>query len=236
MRQFERGDLREGMAVRSQDGAKLGKIMNLGPDTFLIEKGIFFKDDYLVQYTEILEVRDSEVIVGTNEQQLQDWQLRRDREAGLGTAGTTGTMGTTGTGSIKEETRIPVAEEELIAQKKQRQTGEVKVTKDVITEQKQVTVPVTREEVRVERTPVGDRPLTPGEASFKKEEVRIPVHEEEVEVTKRPVVREEVRVGKERVTEERTASANVKRETVNVDENIKDRPRRDNEPGPGRKL
>jgi uncharacterized protein (TIGR02271 family) len=90
------------------------------------------------------------------------------------------------------------------------------VHKDVRTEQKEVSVPVTREEVHVERVPAeGTQP--PGEAAFRDQTVSVPVHEEEVEIRKRPVVKEEVRVGRTRREEERRADVDVRREEARIE-------------------
>ena len=85
-------------------------------------------------------------------------------------------------------------EEELHARKENVKAGEVKVRKEVVTENKTITVPVEREEVVIERHAVsGGRAssstLKPGE------EVRIAVKEEQVHVEKTPVVKEEITVG-----------------------------------------
>jgi uncharacterized protein (TIGR02271 family) len=70
----------------------------------------------------------------------------------------------------------------------------------------------------VERVPAGERrDVLPGEKTFEKESVSMPIHEEEVEIHKRPVVKEEVRLRKERVTEQRAAEADVRKERVEVE-------------------
>jgi len=83
--------------------------------------------------------------------------------------------------------------------------------------QEQVTVPVTREEVHVERVPAG-RGASDQEAGFAEQDVSVPAMEEEVVVSKRPVVREEVRISKRSRQEERPVSANVRREEVEIEE------------------
>ena len=54
-------------------------------------------------------------------------------------------------------------------------------------------------------------------ARFAKEDISVPVTEEEVVVKKRPVVREEVRIRTEANQEQRPVSASVRREEVDVD-------------------
>lgn len=50
--------LREGMPVYSADGVHLGKIVALGEDSFLIEKGLFFKEDHVAHFGQITRIRD----------------------------------------------------------------------------------------------------------------------------------------------------------------------------------
>jgi len=109
---------------------------------------------------------------------------------------------------------IQLREERLRVHKTPVQTGEVKVHKEVITEQKQIQVPVEREEVVIERRAV-NRPGTAGEIHA--EEVRIPVSEEEVHVHKETVVKEEVAVGKRKVQDTQEVKADVRHEELRVE-------------------
>ncbi len=102
----------------------------------------------------------------------------------LGSAPRTGGLGL-GAGT-EEELRVPLAEEELVAEKRTRQAGEVRIRKDVVTERREIPVEVTREEVHVERTPVEGGEARGGEARFEGGTISVPVHEEEVEIRKRP--------------------------------------------------
>lgn len=200
----------EGMTVRSSDGKKLGTVIECGTEQFLVEKGLFFPTDYGIRYEEVASVADGEVHLRLTEAELgkgrtEVKETRREGVAAEAEAPRT-----------REEVRVPLAAEELEARKRERQAGEVRVAKDVVTEQKHIDVPVTREEVHVERTPVEGAPPA-GQAAFQKETVSVPIREEEVEIRKRPVVREEVRVTKERRQEERRADAEVRREEAHVE-------------------
>jgi len=115
-----------------------------------------------------------------------------------------------------EEIRVPVVEEELEAVKRERDAGEVRLKKEVVTEHRQIDVPVTREQVRVERVPASGRAEASSDAFTERTET-MPVREEEVEIRKRPVVKEEVRLRKERFVEQRAADAEVRREEVKVE-------------------
>jgi len=118
-------------------------------------------------------------------------------------------------GGFRDETGrvIQLKEEHLKANKEQVDTGEVTVRKEVHTEEQQITVPVEREEVVIERRPAGGR----ASGDMRTEEMRIPVKEERVKVTKEPVVREEVTVGKRKVRENRTVRGTVRKEEAVVE-------------------
>lgn len=111
---------------------------------------------------------------------------------------------------------IQLREERLRAVKEQKRTGDVRIHKDVVTEHKTMNVPVEREEVVIERRPAQGTRASGGIGEG--EDIRIPVKEEEVHVEKRPVVKEEVSVGKRKVTETQRVSGDAKREQLRVDE------------------
>ena len=98
--------------------------------------------------------------------------------------------------------------------------GEVRVRKEVTTTTQTVEVPVTREELIVERVPVTGQKAVDG-ATFQGEEIRIPLSEERARVTKEAVVREEVRVGKKEVTTVESHNEQVRSEELKVDQDIK---------------
>jgi uncharacterized protein (TIGR02271 family) len=112
---------------------------------------------------------------------------------------------------------IQLREEELTARKQQVEAGEVRLHKEVVTETKNIEVPVTREEVVIERRPAGAVAATDAQFTNGDETIRIPVMEEQVTVQKTPVVTEEVTVGKRQVTENRQFTDTVQREEARID-------------------
>jgi uncharacterized protein (TIGR02271 family) len=111
------------------------------------------------------------------------------------------------------------SEEELRVGTETRERGRVRLRKYVTTEQQTVTVPVQREEVRVEREPITDANLdaaTSGPA-ISEEEHEVTLHEEIPVVEKRAVPRERVRMDAETVTDERQVSEEVRKEQIEVD-------------------
>jgi uncharacterized protein (TIGR02271 family) len=111
------------------------------------------------------------------------------------------------------------SEEELRVGTQARERGRVRLRKYVTTEQEQVTVPVQREEVRVEREPITEANLgaaTSGPA-ISEEEHEVTLREEEPVVEKRAVPKERVRLDKETVTDQRQVSEEVRREQIEVE-------------------
>jgi uncharacterized protein (TIGR02271 family) len=111
------------------------------------------------------------------------------------------------------------SEEELLIGKAQQETGRARLRKYVVTEQVQTTVPVQREEVRIEREPITeanrDQALDGPEIS--EEEHELVLHEEVPVVEKRTVPKERVSLQKETLTEEREVSEEVRKERIETD-------------------
>ena len=111
------------------------------------------------------------------------------------------------------------SEEELRVGKTQRESGRARLRKYVVTEQVQKTVPVQREEVRVEREPITDANVGDAKAgpAISEEEHEVVLHEEEVVTEKRAVPKERVRLDKEIVTEDQTVSEEVRKERIETE-------------------
>jgi len=111
---------------------------------------------------------------------------------------------------------VELREEELQARKTPVQTGEVQIHKEVVTENRTIEVPVTREEVVIERRPV-HRPADNADFAEHDETIRVPVMEEQVTLEKRAIVREELEIGKREITDRQRVSGEVRKEEVQVD-------------------
>ena len=110
------------------------------------------------------------------------------------------------------------------ARRRRISRGEVRVRKDVVTENQTIEVPVTREELVLERVDVpADTPASSANIG-RAQEVRVPLTEETVRLEKQPVVREEVIVGKREVPDVARVSDEVRHEELRVDN--PDSPRR----------
>jgi uncharacterized protein (TIGR02271 family) len=116
-------------------------------------------------------------------------------------------------------------EEKLHVEKKPVQAGEAVIRKEVHTEHKTVEVPVTREELVVERRSGSGQVSS---ADIKEgQEIRVPIKEEQVKVEKQTVVAEEVSVGKRKVKDTEHVAADLRKEEIKVetkgDVNVRDK-------------
>jgi uncharacterized protein (TIGR02271 family) len=110
------------------------------------------------------------------------------------------------------------SEEELQVGTTRRERGRVRLRKYVTTEQVQQTVPVRREQARVEREPITDanRDAATSGPDLSEEEHEVVLREEEPVVEKRVVPRERVRLDKDTVTGEERVAEQVRKEQVEV--------------------
>ncbi|MBU8898974.1 hypothetical protein DRW03_25350 [Corallococcus sp. H22C18031201] len=245
---IQRSDINEGMTVRSIDGEKLGKVFAIGELEFHVERGMFFPKDYLVQYSEVSDIRDGEVFLNHGKEMLSRLagtdadgavgrttppssttrtDIREDVTPSAAVAETQtaaipiarGTERDTAKeareGRAVEDISIPLHKERLDVTKRERQTGEVRVRKEVIEEEKVMDIPLRRERVRVERREVtSDRPAMG--AAFQEETIVVPMRAEEVDVSKRAYVDEEVVIHKDAVEEERHIAERLRHEDVQI--------------------
>jgi uncharacterized protein (TIGR02271 family) len=116
------------------------------------------------------------------------------------------------------------SEEELRVGKTSRESGRARLRKYVVTENVETTVPVQREEVRIEREPITD--ANAGDAmdgpAISEEEHEVVLHAEEPVVETRAVPKERVRMEKDTVTEEETVSGEVRKERIEADGDLDD--------------
>ena len=112
------------------------------------------------------------------------------------------------------------SEEQLRVGTEQVETGRARLRKYVVTEQQSVQVPVSREEVRVEREPITD--ANRGDAltgpDISEEEHEVALHAERPVVQTEAVPVERVRLGTETVADQETVTGQVRKENIEVDD------------------
>lgn len=113
------------------------------------------------------------------------------------------------------------SEEQVSIGTEQVASGKVRLRKYVVTENVTQTVPVSREEVRIEREPITGAERDEARAAggeLTSDEQEINLSEERVVVTKETVPVERVRVGKETVTDQEQVSTEVRKEQIDTDD------------------
>ncbi|WP_020500216.1 DUF2382 domain-containing protein [Sciscionella marina] len=160
----------------------------------------------------------SELSAGDEQELYQYYGLtpppdRRQHEAG---AAKVQGDSTHGSGTDDAMTR---SEERLYVGTEQQETGRARLRKHIVTENVTKTVPVSHEEVVVEREPIteANRGQATSGADLSEGEHEVTLHEERLVTAKETVPVERVRLGTETSTEEQTVSENLRREEIDID-------------------
>ena len=159
--------------------------------------------------------REQEVSTLLQQYGAYDEQTRSAAQTVGTTQGAAQTFGTSQVADDEEARSLKLREERLNVGKQTVQAGEARLHKEVIAEQKTIDVPVTHEEVYIERRPgsgqVSDLPIGQNET------IQVPVREEQVNVSKSTVETGEVAIGKQTVQETQRVSDTVRREEARLD-------------------
>jgi uncharacterized protein (TIGR02271 family) len=137
---------------------------------------------------------------------------------------TTGTVGETGgpghdTSGPNTDNAMTRSEEQLYVGTEQYEAGRARLRKYVVTENVTQTVPVSHEEVRIEREPITDAnaaAATDGPA-ISEEEHEVTLHAERPVTQKEAVPVERVRLDTDTVTEQATVDEDVRKEQIDTD-------------------
>jgi uncharacterized protein (TIGR02271 family) len=190
---LETGRIRPGLTARSTKGEKLGKIIRVDEEGFIVEKGVFFHKDYQLYHEYVTELRGDEVIYALDDAKLGRRELTDAERAPTAKQGNVETLRT---GGAREVTAAGTA-------------GAAGTIGAKLSEAK------AKIEAKLDRRPgseaASERLLeTDGE-------MRIPVMDEEIDVQK--VAREagHVRIRKQVRLEERHVTVPVRREEVVIE-------------------
>jgi uncharacterized protein (TIGR02271 family) len=162
---------------------------------------------------------------GTGAQDITSRHVGRDRDAdGDGVyddvAGRAVGRDTSGPTTDEAMTR---SEERLKVGTQAREVGRARLRKHVVTEHQQVTVPVSHEEVTLEREPITDanRAAAYDGPAISEEEHEVTLHAERPVIATEAVPVERVRLGKQTVTEQETVGGEVRKEEVELDRDVR---------------
>ena len=151
----------------------------------------------------------SDIDTGSDRRGVADTDVNRQADRGYGND-VSGPE--TDDAMTRSEERLNVGTERV-------QTGKARLRKYIVTENQNVSVPVQKEQVRLEREPITDGNV--GAATSGKdlsdEEHEVTLSEERVTVNKETVPVERVRLGTETVTENQQVSEEVRKEQIDFD-------------------
>lgn len=203
--------------VRTLDNQGMGKVIAVSndEDTIIISSQTG-AEQYKILKSSVSGFNGAEVLLNKTAYKISS--LYRMKDAGVYEAKPSDIITKEHPQQEEEETTVPLIEERLNVSKK-TSTTPYTITKEPVTEKKTVEVPVTHEELVVEkrRPPKDSSSSSPAQGPVKsKTEIKVPLNREEVEVTKEPFVKEEVVVKKKPVTETRNVSDTVTKERINV--------------------
>ena len=197
--------------ARGSNDEDLGEVQEVGDNYVLVQRGMINKDKFYIP-RDMVESYDGDVLRFSITE--EDAKARFLGDSPPPSSSSSANEGLTAARKAEETTTVPITEERLNAYKRES-TREATITKEPVTETKTIEVPVTHEEISVERRPASgsttaERPVQ------SKTETRVPLKQEELQVTKPPYVKEEVSVKKKPVTETRTVTDKVTSEKVKV--------------------
>jgi uncharacterized protein (TIGR02271 family) len=235
-----------GATVYGSDGEKIGKVGQVylddatgQPEWVSVNTGLFGTSESFVPLADA-RITGDRIEVGYPKSQVKDAprvdadeHLSEEEEEmlyrhyGLGGRATGhGTGGETRRDTVGRDTSGPTtdeamtrSEEHLRVGTENREAGRARLRKYVVTEQEQVDVPVTREEVRVEREPITDanRGSATSGPAISEEEHEVVLHEERPVVDTEAVPVERVRLDKETVTDQEKVAGDVRKERIDTD-------------------
>ncbi len=207
--------------ARGKNDEDLGEVQEVGDTYVLVQKGLINKERFYIPQDEV-ESYDGDVLrFKLSEDEIRNKYLG-DVDPSVSSimdndnANYVGEENKAGL-EESESARFPLTEEKLDVSKREVTYKEATLIKEPIIETKTVEVPLTYEELIVERRPPTE--ATTSQHQLKppvntREEMKIPLKREEVEVKKEQYVKEEVVLKKKRVTEKKTFTEEVKGEKL----------------------
>lgn len=217
MTRTHEAQIQTGWDVYGSDNEKIGDVAGIANDHFIIEKGFLFTTDIYVPMSAVASLGDERVYLAYTKDQVEDedWSSPPAGDAASTTDRTVGADRDGYPATDTDRDTLERREERLTVDKQTQKAGDVHVGKHIEEDRQAVDVPVTREEVHLERRAV-DRPADEG--SLTEDSIDVPVYEERVEAGKETRVVEELDVDKETRTDTARVEETVRREEFDVDD------------------
>lgn len=118
------------------------------------------------------------------------------------------------TSSYHNKATLQIKEEKLDIAKKWIQTGDVKIHKEIFSEEKKFTIPIQREELVIEKKIIASDTLKDEDSET--QIIRIPLAEEQVEFSKHKVILEDISIYKQQIKDIEHIEETLKKEKPKV--------------------
>lgn len=156
------------------------------------------KTSYFDEDAQGSEVEDRQALVDEHQTERKDAHVAQD--------------------TASADNELILSEERLSADTQREAVGKAHLRKYVVHETRTIDVPVSREEVRIERTPISeDEAAQLGEHTIAEDNASVTLYADKVNVSKTSVPVEKVSLGKETVEETRQVSADVAHEELDTE-------------------
>lgn len=199
--------------ARGTNDEDFGEVQDIQGNYVLVQKGIIDKEKFYIPKDQA-ESYDGDVL----RFRISQEDLNQFQHEPPSIWDSDSTQDTTTYERDTNEERIPLSEERLDVSK-ESQEDQATITKKPVTETKTVEVPLTREEVSIERRPASGQ--TEAQSPIQsEEEITIPLKREEAQVSKKPYVKEEAVIKKKAFRDTKEITEDVTSEeldTSNVD-------------------
>jgi uncharacterized protein (TIGR02271 family) len=199
--------------ARGTNDEDFGEVQDIQGNYVLVQKGIIDKEKFYIPKDQA-ESYDGDVL----RFRISQEDLNQFQHEPPSIWDSDSTQETTTYERDTNEERIPLSEERLDVSK-ESQEDQATITKKPVTETKTVEVPLTREEVSIEKRPASGQ--TEAQSPIQsEEEITIPLKREEAQVSKKPYVKEEAVIKKKAFRDTKEITEDVTSEeldTSNVD-------------------
>ena len=203
--------------ARGKNDEDFGEVQEVGDTYILVQKGLINKEKFYIPQNEV-ESYDGDILrFRLSEEDIKSKYLRDSPPLLSSAHSTNGIEENQAKQEESESSHVSLIEEKLNISKREVTYKEATLIKEPVTETKTVEVPVTHEELIVERRPPTEATTSQDELKSPvttKEEIKIPLKKEEIEVKKEPYVKEEIVIKKRRVVETKTITEEVKSEKL----------------------
>ena len=196
--------------ARGNNDEDFGEVQDIEGNYILVQKGLINQEKFYIPKDHAKSYDGDVLRFRISEQELSQfqheppsiWDSNNSQEI------------TTFEKDTNEEEHILLTEERLDVSK-ESQEDQATVTKKPVTESKTVEVPLTREEVSIERRPASGQ--TEVQSPIQSEQdIKIPLKREEAKISKKPYVKEEAVIKKKGVTNKKKISEDVTSEELDT--------------------